>query len=225
MTTYGELQDRVADEIWTLPDASASPFASKITRAIQSAIAHYEREPFWFNTKISTFNTVADREYYSSSDLADIATLIQIDSATITLNDVKLPLKPFDFDKIDDWQTGHVKSLPRYFAYYKQNLRLYPIPDAAYPITLAFVFRLPALALDADANAWTTHAEQLIRSRAEAELCIYNTGDTEKAAVLSTREQQALASLKRETRLRRSDNRLRVDDMLVSPRAYDIKYQ
>jgi hypothetical protein len=123
---------------------------------------------------------------------------------SVTQNSIELPVKPLPFETIDTAQTGQDIARPDYFAYYKQNIRLYPIPDAVYTMTMAYVYKLTALSSGSDSNAWTTDAEELIRCRAKADL---------------------YGHLQRETRLRRSNNMLRVDDALVMPSAYDINYQ
>lgn len=236
MTTYTILQDRIADEAASVSTAAASIYETQIQKAILSAIAHYARERFYFNTKTNTFSTVANQEYYSSSDFSDLTNLVEIDGMTVTLGSTKLPMKKMDFEPINDSQSGSVKGLPRYFAYYKQNLRLYPIPDAVYTITVAYLYKLTALSAGSDSNAWTTDGEELIRNRAKAALRC----DTMKEdAALSERmelgrsgkpfycyaEEMAYRALKRESRLRRNNGILRVDEALVAPQGYDITYQ
>lgn len=225
MSTFVILQNRISYEVRTISAASSSGIESQIQSAILSAVAHYAREPFYFNTKTNTFSTVANQEYYSSSDLADIATLVNIQAMTATVNSTKLPIKSLDFETIDDWQTGAVKARPDYYAYYKQNIRLYPIPDAVYTITLAYVYKLTALSASSDSNAWTTDAEELIRCRAKADLYTNLLKEYDAADRMTARENEILRSLKRETRLRRSNNLLRVDQALVTPSGYDINYQ
>jgi hypothetical protein len=225
MTTYVTLRNRIANEVRSIATAAATDISADIAAAVQSAVKHYEREEFYFNTKTNTFSTVADQEYYSSSDLADIATLINIRSMTATISGVKLPVKPLDFGKIDHAQNGEVKAHPEYFAYYKRNLRFYPIPDAVYTITLAYHYRLTALSEDADSNAWTTDAEELIRARASYDLYRRVTQDHERAAFAKADEADALSALRRETAKRRSNNILRQDDAMVSRGGYNINYE
>jgi hypothetical protein len=222
MSTYIILRNRIAREVSTITTAAATPYSAEIASAVLSAVQHYAREPFYFNTKTNTFNTAQDQEYYSSSDLADIATLVQIHTLTHTLSSIKTPLRPMPFADIDDAQTGSVTSAPKFFAYYKQNIRLYPIPDAVYVMTMAYAYKLAALSADGDSNAWTTDAEELIRCRAKADLYGHLLKEYDAADRMTMREQQIFSSLKRETRLRRSNNVLRVDAALVAPGAYNI---
>jgi len=236
MTTYVILQNRISDEAAAVSTASSSLYETQIQRAILSAVAHYARERFYFNEKTNTFNTVANQEYYSSSDFSDLANLVQIHGMTVTLGSTKLPVKSVDFEMINDSQSGDAKSLPRYFAYYKQNLRLFPIPDAVYTMTLAYLYKLTALSAGSDSNAWTTDAEELIRNRAKADLrcnvmkiddAIAERRELGRAGetFYSYDERAAYKALKRETRLRMNNGVLRLDEGLVTPRGYDIAYQ
>jgi hypothetical protein len=224
MTTYVILRNRIADDVRSVSTAAASDISTQIASEVLSAIAFYERAPFYFNeTSGITFNTVVDQENYSSSDLAAIATLVKITALKVTLSGVKYPVTPVDFDTIEDSQDGTVKGLPRNFAYYNQRIRLYPIPDAVRVMTMAHVRRLTALSADGDSNAWTTDAEELIRARASRKLFETTVRNVERATIAGAQEQEALRVLKRETRLRRSNNIQRVDAALVSRGGYDIR--
>ena len=115
MTTFVVLKNRIADDVRSISTAASSDISTQIAAEVLSAVAFYAREPFYFNTKTNTFSTVANQEYYSSSDLADIATLVHIYTMTVTQNSVKMPVKPISFEAIDDSQTGQVKARPTYY--------------------------------------------------------------------------------------------------------------
>ena len=223
MTTYVTIRNRISDDVRSVSTAASSDISSQIAAEVLSAVAFYAREPFYFNTKTNTFSTVANQEYYSSSDLADIATLVKIFTLTVTQNSIKMPVKPISFADIDDAQTGEVKARPAYYAYFKQNIRLYPIPDAVYTMTMAYVYKLAALSADGDSNAWTTDAEELIRARASRRLYENVVRNTGRAEIARMQEAEALAALKRETRMRTSPAILRVDQALVTPAGYNIQ--
>ena len=223
MTTFVILRNRIADDVRSISTAAATDIATQISAEVLSAVAYYARERFYFNTKTNTFSTVASQEYYSSSDLADIATLVHIDSMKVTLGSSKLKVTPMDFELMDALQDGNVKALPSNFAYYKQNIRLYPIPDAVYTVTMAYHYKLAELSADGDSNAWTTDAEELIRSRASWKLFSNVVRNIERATMAKGQELEALAALKRETRMRRSNNLLRVDEALVGAGGFNIQ--
>jgi len=61
----------------------------------------------------------------------------------------------------------NVTGQPIDYAYLGGKFRLYPIPDGVYPLTFSDNELLSTLSADADSNAWTTEAADLIRSQAK----------------------------------------------------------
>lgn len=220
MTTYAVMKARIADEL------ARTDLTSQIALAVQTAIKHYERQRFYFNQKTTgSFSTVANQEYYTSSDLADIPYFIQIDSMVFTLGSTKLPIVPAPFEKIDAAQTGAAKGSPEYFAYYAQKIRLYPIPSEAWTVTVAYHYRLTALSADSDTNAWVMDAEELIRQKAKRTLYLDVLRDRDGAESCAILEKEAYDGLRSETRRRSSNQRLMTDPMLVGYGGYNINYQ
>jgi hypothetical protein len=202
---YAQLQARIADEVMR------SDLTSQIAYAIADAIRHYERRRFYFNQKVASFATVAGQEYYGASDLADIPSLVAIDDMKILIDTATYALTPMDFGTMDGLQTGAVKADPLSYAYYAQQIRLYPMPSGVRTITMAYVCRLSTLSSGSDANAWTTDAETLIRQRAKRMLNLDVVKDDAEAARAGQLEAEALAELLAETRRRISDGVLRTD--------------
>lgn len=239
MTTYLIMQNRLSNEVYDQADVTAiggGLTQDQIKAAILRSVKHYERDPFWFNEKIITFSTVADQEYYGTSDHVDIPTLIFIQAMTVQVNNVKLPIYAMPFESIDAAQTGHSKSFPEYFAYHAKQLRMIPIPTMVRTITMAYVYRLAELSADGDDNAWTNDAGELIYARAAADIRInvlkQKPARDERMVLamaglpfFSVMEQPEYQALKRETRLRRSIQFLIVDQALVSEGNYNINYQ
>ena len=165
MADYGTLQTRIADEI------ARTDLTTQIQYAILSTIKRWERKRFYFNEKTGTFSTVANQEYYSSSDFSDLANLVEIDQLRISANGSLYDLDLRDFAWIDRHMTNaSYVGAPIAYAFYKQSLRLYPIPDAVYVITAAYAYKLTALSASGDTNAWTNDAEELVRCGAIADL-------------------------------------------------------
>lgn len=220
MTTYAVMQSRIADEL------SRTDLTTQIQRAILSAIKFYERKKFYFNTSVtSTFTTVANQEYYGSSDLAAIPNIVEILALKGTLNSTKLPLRPVDFNTIDAQQSGSVKGFPEYFCYFAQQIRLYPMPNSAWTMTLAMVYRLTALSADGDSNVWTTDAEQLIRQNAKRQLYLDVIKDRDSAEIAAILEKEAYDVLRNETLRRFSNPTLAVPAELVGGGGYNIQFQ
>lgn len=211
MTTYQDMYDRIGDEI---QDTSIS---TQVKRAIQDAISLYEPTRFYFNQTQSSFSTVANQEYYTASDLADIPLLIEIDSLLRTNSGVKSPLQAEDFQQMDRAQSGAYFGPPRAFSYYNEQIRLYPIPDAVYVMSIAYHHRLTTLVLAGDTNAWMTDGEMLIRQAAKMLLALDVLQEPQIATNAAPLRDMALAKLEKETRKRRSNPRLKTDLPVTRP--------
>ncbi len=217
MPSYSDMRVRIADELANDGDISTA----QINYAIQDSIKLYERRGWWFNQKTATFATVASQEYYSSAALADIPNIVQIDSATVTDGTVRSPMRAVAFQAIDDCQDGSIIAEPVLFAAYKENIRLYPIPDRIYTVTLSYVYRLATLSADGDTNAWTEDAEELIRQSAKRRIALNYLASEEVAARCAALEREAFAEMMAENRRRRPNTLLRAPAMLP-PDSFNI---
>lgn len=220
MSTYGELQQQIAFEMGNRLDLLTAPadfplLVSPVKRAITTAIARYERLQFWFNQLRSSagFTTVPGQEFYDSSDWASLATDPIILSLTVVNAGTRYMLNSRQWKYLEDLSLNPGwRGLPLDWAYFGQQLRLYPIPDQAYPVNVMAVQRLPALVDDSDTNAWTTDAEALIRCEAKADLWANVTlaqPDPVLAGTCSVEAQQYLRDLQAETSRRSGGNRVR----------------
>ena len=204
--TYGALKTRIANEI------ADSTLSAEIILAIQSAIKFYERKEFWFNSKTGTFSTVAAQEYYAAAANSDIPTLVKIGSPIkVTSSGYKYDINIVPFAEIDAAQDGTLTWRPEAAAYFNEQIRLYPIPDAVYTVTMAYQYRLTTLSADADENAWTDDAEELIRQRAKMILAADVLRDADMYNAAKEFERDAYEALREETRARRSVSTLRTD--------------
>lgn len=173
--SYALLQRQIADEIGNRTDllsvlSDSGLSLSPIKNAIQSAIAKWEREPFYFNEVYSSplFTTVSGQEFYTSSDAAAIATTPYILNLHALINSHRHPLTQVSWQELegisgDPASTGH----PTDWAYFASRFRLYPIPNGAYPIRVSRIQKITELSADADTNVWTQDAFDLIRSEAK----------------------------------------------------------
>lgn len=207
MSTYADMRARIADELANDGDISTT----QINRAIQSTIAEYSGEPFWFNTKSIVFSTLASGEYYESSPTSTFEGIIHIDSAVVTSGGIKMPMAAIDSAQIDDVQTGAVLGVPRFYARVFNKIRLYPIPDAEYSVTMAIVYTLDALVDDTDTNAWMNEAEEVIRQGAKKRLGADILQSDEIYARCARMESAAYTGLRAENRQRRSQQYLRTE--------------
>jgi hypothetical protein len=203
---YGTMQVRIGDEI-----QDAVVLLPQIQNAIQDAIAQFEPNRFYFNQTIGTFNTTANREYYGAADFADIPLLIEVNSLLVGISGSKSALQAEDFRQMDRVQNGAWFGPPRAFAYYNQQLRLFPIPDAVYPLTMAYHHRLSPLVAPTDTNAWMTDGEMLIRQTAKGMLALDVLQEANIVQGAQVLADKALVRLQMETRKRRSNPYLKTD--------------
>lgn len=174
--TYLQLQQRIAMELGDKTQLlSGSGIWAPIKNAIQFAIAKWERERFYFNEVYNSatplFSTVAGQELYTTSDAAGIATAPDIDELRALINGSRRVLTRRSWGYLEEMSSNpSARGQPSEWAYFGQQIRLYPIPDAVYQIAASRVQRLTALSADADTNIWTQDGFDLIRCEAIAGL-------------------------------------------------------
>jgi hypothetical protein len=117
-------------------------------------------------------------------------------------------------------QDGTVTGIPKQYSRYANRIRLYPIPDDAYTITMRYIYKLDALSADTDTNAWVDECEELIRQAAKRVLCIDVLMADDMAARFATIEKIAYDRIRKEDKDRRPQQFLRTD--LGAARAYNI---
>ena len=199
------MRTRISDEL-----VNESLTTAQINAAIQSAIAHYQRQRFYFNeSRAETFSTVASQEYYAAAANANIPNLSAIDELTITVNSDRYPLRPQTWEYMETIaSTATATGQPGDYCYYAQQIRLYPIPDAVYTVRITGLVRFAALSADGDTNAWMTDAEELIRARAKWDIGANVIYAPEVTAAAGEMESVAYRVLRAET-IRRTSSKLR----------------
>jgi hypothetical protein len=175
MTTLATLKARIAD------DLRRSDLTSQIASAIRDAIKRWEGERFWFNEKRFRLTTMAGTEEYAipatltNTDDTALATgedLLAIDDVTILYGSDSYRL----YERSDQWLNDYqapastYQGTPDHYGVYANKIRIGPIPDAAYTITVSGLARLSTLSAGTDTNAWTDEAESLTRHQALAEI-------------------------------------------------------
>jgi len=163
MSTYGTMQNRIADEI------DRTDLSSQAALAIISAIKHYASSELWFKENRFTTDTVPDTEYYAlPSDMIDIKSIRLSDGAT---DDDWVPIQR-THEYMDEHYTNpnNYTGYPRDYSVYDQMLRFGPVPDRTFTIALSMTQELSELSATADSNGWMTHGEETIRARAKWDL-------------------------------------------------------
>lgn len=191
MSTFGTMQDRIADEL------ARTDLTSQIQKAIVSAVKYYQRKPFFFSESQFTLTTSASQEYYGVSDNSNIPNLSAIDSVRITVGTTTYTLEKRDFAYIDQISSStNTTADPTDYTYYAKQLRFYPKPSAARTIVVSGTFATATLSATTDSNYWTTDGEELIRSRATWYLYKNVIKDREQAEDWKETELEALATIR-----------------------------
>lgn len=174
--TYLQMQTQIIDELGDRADLlapllTAAAASSPIKRAIQSAIAKWERENFYFNQVINTttplFSTVAGQELYTILDDAAIYSSPNIMALHVTVSGTRMVLTRRSWDYLEDISSNPAqRGQPVEWGYFGGQIRLYPIPDAVYDVGGYRNTRFTALSADADTNQWTQDGYDLIRCEA-----------------------------------------------------------
>lgn len=188
MPTYGDLKSAVAD---TLNDNVLST-DSRVSAAITSALRKYQDRSFRFNDGTASITTVAGTASYTPS-----VTFGSIRSVTIDAGAYLYPLEARTLAELEaiDVSDPAVQSRPVIYAWYNEQIRFYPTPDAVYSISVKGTKRLTAFSADADTNGWSNDGFDLIVSAAVADLCVSVSEDPGRAAQFKSLESEALAAL------------------------------
>lgn len=168
MSTLAALMADIADDV----DDTTGEYTNQIRSAILGAIRYCERTSYYFNqTRDVTFPTVQGQEWYGAADAADIPTLVDIQYAYLEGPTVERRtlrrMQNVDIEEISP--TSAEMGEPYCWAYFNQQIRVYPIPgDNQYTIRLQVApYRLAPLTEDDQENAWLTEAYDMIKARAK----------------------------------------------------------
>jgi hypothetical protein len=166
MTTLAVMKQRIADEL------ARSDLTTMIGYAISDAINAYQSRRFFFNENRDViFNTANGQEWYDVSDSSDIPNLMAIDYMRITVDDTVYTLCRVTPERIEVDTASPAEGQPYSYTYFNQQIRLYPIPNEDWEVTICGHFKIDEPASDTEQlNPWMTDAERLIRARAKVNL-------------------------------------------------------
>jgi len=119
--------------------------------------------------------------------------LVEITAASMRYQLV--PLSYPDLRNLDVIRPSPVTSYPTYWAWYQQQLYIWPYANAFYPITLSYRTAPPIARNASDSNMWTTKAEALIRAYAAGLICQKVLLDGEAAQLHFADAQRELTQL------------------------------
>ena len=165
--------------------------------AVTAAVDKYKADPFWFNRGSGTVVTTAAVATIALPAGVHVPSAVSYDGQAL----LRVPLGDIEHRT----ETG----LPSKWAEDEGLIHLWPIPDGAYMVSVYGTADIDAPASDAS-NIWTAEAYELVLAEAKVILCRGPLRDTEGMILAKDAREEALSSLRRESR-RRSVSRLRTD--------------
>ncbi|MGE5721542.1 MAG: hypothetical protein ACM3YM_03700 [Sphingomonadales bacterium] len=188
--SLGDLMSRIIDETDRDDLGSGGALSNQLALCIERAIEFYSDEAFWFNRAAATATT--------ANGSATVPLPSEIRAAdTVSCNGCALRKVP-----VRDLEYRTESGRPSLWAMDGDAIRLWPTPDAAYPIGIYGVARIDPPGSDGAANAWTTEAQDLIAARTRFLLFRDVLRDGEGAQLAAQAEGEAIDRLRRETRRR-----------------------
>lgn len=198
MPTLGEMKSHIADDL----DDTSSTYATQIGRAITRSIEHLKKTRFAFNeSRTITITTVIDQAAYTTDDAANpLSDVIKIDGMFLTDTGGQVtPISPITPQQMQVLLDNSASSGEPYnYSWYANALRIYPLPDAVYTLTLMAWYRLGAPSSDGSENAWTNEAYDLVKARALYYLASNTLRDADLATMARIAETEAEEALIRE---------------------------
>lgn len=200
MSTYAELKAQIAD------DLRRSDLTSQIARAVLSSVRDHGAERFWFNeTRSYTLALSAGTSEYSITEQAPVKDFIRFDWLKVPVSGIDTELTYVSPREMEILHASTVTDSPCDWTYFADKIRIYPVPDASYTLTIAGHYRLVELEDETDENAWTTEAFDLIRYSALKRIFAFPVRNPDMAQMATAAEELELTYLRRETdRLKRT---------------------
>jgi len=142
----------------------------EIRDSIQTAIDTYRNESFRWNEQRAEWTTTAGQEYYTVGTTPGTAT-VPTDIQWVQTLKVRVNGQTFDVHHRNFWEIDHdqvdnnLTGYPASWAWHNDAFRLYPIPQAAYAMEMAYVRDLSADSGPTAAEDWYMHGELMVRSK------------------------------------------------------------
>jgi hypothetical protein len=185
MSTYGDLQDRVTD------DLNRTDLSDQIRDQLKLAIVHYGRFPFWFNEARTTLTASSSASFLTvPSDYLDTVELY------IKIGGYPVRMIPTDLDDVVAYRPTS-GSQPAKYCYFGDRFELDREVNQQYEFPLWYIKELATLSATSDSSLWTSQGEDLIVYRAEKMLYRHTLRDRVAAADCASAEREAMKSLLR----------------------------
>lgn len=195
MTDFGTMQENISR------DLRRDGLTADIKDAIHRSIKFYEGDRFLFNEgEASAVTSTGVALYTLPIDYREADSFkITYDSAG---NSYILRGRTYQYINEIDINITSGWGQPTEYATYRDQLRLYPVPDAIYTITLAYqkdLTDVSASSSTAATNAWMTEGSNLIRAKAMAYIFRYRLRNVSMALEMDREALLERSRLKQKT--------------------------
>lgn len=191
MATRGDLITRLMKEL----HLDGTSYTAEAVNAIDSAVAFYRGERFWFNEGVTEFVLATASTITLSSSLPDS---VSIDSVRATdASGSRYVLTPENLADFNAHATTTAE--PERYAVHAAQLHLWPVNNATRTIEVRWSGRVTMTASNSSSCVWTNEAEELVRMHATIDLCENFLLDLPRADRARAREGQVLGRLLAET--------------------------
>ena len=214
MATLGELKTRIVTEMDREDLSEEIPVV--LAGHIDDAIEFFSDEKFYFNSLVTRADCTA-----ATVTMAIPSGIRRIDKLTIP--SVYIEVREITLAELERLQDG-VFAQPRYYAYYNDEIRFWPVPDRAYTLEFTGLAQIAAPASDADSNVWTTTCAALITNRAKMTLARDVFRDPDGVQLYGSAANESLKRLKRETARRLVAPRRMQNDGALADGRFNIYY-
>lgn len=187
MPTLADLKARIVTETNRDDVAPGGELETLLADTIARAIEFHADELFWFNRASAAAETVAESATVAIPAGLRIALSLACDGSL---------LRKIAAENMDGVSGA---GRPLLWAESDGAIRLWPVPDAAYPLALSGIAEL---GVPADANEWTEAGCDLIAARVRMLLFRDSLRDLDGVRLAASAEEEALSRLRRETRRR-----------------------
>lgn len=189
--TLAELRNKICSDLNRMTDGDMT---ASVEDEIRVSIKSYEKERFRFLEERATASTVDGEEFVAlPSNFRDM------DSLKITVGTNSYTLTEQSYTTLEAWASSANEGQPTDYAIYGEQIRLYPIPNDAYTLTMSYYKELDELTATNSGNAWTNDGQLLIRSTTLQTLYSLQIKDYDAAQAASVTVDRELARHRRIT--------------------------
>ena len=200
MSTLGTLSDQIEFAI------DREDLTSQVHDAIRAAVDHFNSKgPFWFQESRGTLTTSVDQEYYTGSITSSgtntgwefIKTSAEFLTVRIDVTNGKYLVQEKAWAWMDTVMTSdNSVGDPVFYARFGEELRFWPVPNAARVIRCTYYDKYATLSATTDTNNWLVGSRfQLIKQKALYEIFTDIEVDLERAQVALGKVNEWEASL------------------------------